>query len=48
MEALDVYRESSVVHRESSAIEDTRLSVALVDNVVPNMLYSSWALKPIV
>ena len=48
MEALDVYRESSLVHRESSAIEDTRLSVALVDNVVPNMLYSSWALKPIV
>lgn len=45
MEALDVYRKSSLVDRESSAMEETQLSVALVGNVVPNMLCSSSALK---
>jgi hypothetical protein len=45
MDALDVYRESSFVDRESSAMEDTQLSVALVGNVVPNILCSSSALK---
>ena len=30
MDALVVYRESSFVDRESSAMEDTQLSVALV------------------